>query len=206
MKRTAIAALVVALSACGSDGRPVNIPEVAPGDNEAACQTLCTRDPGDEICTDKHVEFCLAKCRARTNGLAPTCAACIIAAGITINGLMDGNGDSYCTVGGPADMTTCTADCDDAGAVPTPAELSVMCELECAFYMQDTSPLACSDEGADPCRADCAAALAANGRICSQCLLDQTLPTRFCFNDDCDCEPVFDDDTTFGCMELCDAM
>jgi len=208
MTRARMAMLAaIAVAGCGSDKRPVNIPEVAPGEHEADCQTLCTLAADEEICTAKHAEFCVAKCRARTTGLAAPCAQCLIAAGTAIDGYTnETTGDSYCTVGGPADMTACAVECDDAGAVAAPPSLAVLCELECAFYIQGEEPVACTDEGADPCRMACAAALSANGRVCAQCLIDQTIPSLFCFDDDCDCEPIFDDDTGFGCMELCDAM
>ena len=207
MKSSVLTAVMVAMIAgCGGGGgRSVDIPAVAAGEYEADCQSMCALAAGEEICTATHAEFCVAKCRARTNGLAPTCAACLIAAGDTINGYTNQFGDSYCTVGGPAEMTACTAECDDAGAVPSP-EIGVLCELECAFYIQGDNPVACSAEGADPCRADCAATLAAEGRICAQCLIDQTIPSLGCTGDDCDCDPQFDNDPTFGCMDLCDAI
>jgi hypothetical protein len=206
MTRAFTVIFLAAIAACGGGGGgSVDIPAVPAGEYEADCQTLCALAADESICTATHAEFCVAKCRARTNGLAPACADCLITAGTQIDGHTIGE-DNYCTVGGPAEMTACTTECDDAGAVAAPPEIAVLCELECAFYIQGEDPIACSAEGADPCRAECAAALAANGRICSQCLIDQTLPTSFCFGDDCDCEPQFDDDTTFGCTDLCDAI
>jgi len=207
MTRSIMTTLVfAAITACGGGGRPVDIPVVPAGEYEADCQAMCTLAAGEQICTATHAEFCVAKCRARTNGLATTCAACLLAAGTPINGFTNQFGDSYCTVGGPADMTACVAECDDAGAVPSPPSIDVLCDLECDFYIQGEDPIACSAAGADPCRADCAATIAAEGRICAQCLIDQTIPTSSCFGNDCDCEPIFDNDPTFGCMDLCDAI
>jgi hypothetical protein len=200
--------LVAAIAGCGGGGGgPIDVPMVAAGagEYEADCQTLCTPVAGEAICNAEHVEFCVAKCRARTNGLAQTCATCLFTNGSQITGYMQGE-DSYCSIGGPADVDSCVTECDDAGAVATPPEFSVQCDLECGFYVQNDDPFACSADGSAACRADCAAAIAANGRICSQCLIDQTIPTSFCFDNDCDCEPQFDSDTTFGCMELCDAI
>jgi hypothetical protein len=85
-------------------------------------------------------------------------------------------------------------------------ELASLRTLTRTLYMQDPSPLACSSDGSDGCLAECTTTLGARGRVCAQCLIDQTLPTKTCINDDCDCEPVFDDDPTFGCAELCDAV
>jgi hypothetical protein len=208
MTRTMMLTLVVAaIAGCGGGGgRSVDIPVVPAGEYEADCQAMCTLAAGEEICTAAHAEFCVAKCRARTTGLDATCAACLVAMGDTINGYTNEFGDSYCTVGGPADMTACVTECDDAGAVASPPSIDVLCELECAFYIQGDTPVACSAEGADPCRADCAATVASEGRICAQCLIDQTIPSLGCTGDDCDCEPQFDTDTTFGCMDLCDAI
>lgn len=200
-----VVAMTMVLAACGEDARPVNIPTVPAGASEADCQRLCTLAPGDDACTAKHAEFCVASCRARTNGLASTCAACVISRGTQLAGGVDGFGDPFCSTGGPADLSSCDTECDDGGGVPAP-ELSALCELSCNFYMQDTTPLACSADGSADCRAGCTAAVAAQGRLCAQCLIEHTIPSRICINDDCDCEPFFDGDTGFGCMELCDTM
>ena len=196
--------LVVAVVACGDGDRPVTIPVVPAGASEADCQRLCTLASDEAQCTAKHAEFCVASCRARTNGLTPTCAACVIAAGTQLDGFVNGFGDAYCSIGGPAVLSSCTTACDDGGGPPAP-ELATQCDLACNFYMQDPTPLACTADGSADCRAGCAAAVAAKGRICVQCLIEHTSPSRICINDECDCEPYFDDDPTFGCMELCDA-
>jgi hypothetical protein len=80
--------LVLAAAACGEDARPVVVPVVPAGAYEADCQRLCTIPTGDAHCKPKHAEFCVASCRARTNGLTPTCASCLIAAGSTIHGFI----------------------------------------------------------------------------------------------------------------------
>lgn len=203
MKRMVLVALF--LTACGSDERPVNIPMVAPGASEAACQELCTRAAGDEGCGDKHVEFCIASCRVRTNGLTEACASCLVAGGQAIMGGVDSFGDPYCSTGGPADLAACATECDDSGAAPPDATLATFCDLQCGFYMQDPSPLACTADGSAECRSACAAVAASDGRICAQCKIEGTIPSRTCINDDCDCSPFFNDDA-FGCDTLCDAL
>src|SRR6478609_4149590 len=98
----------VLLAGCGGGGktaRPIVIPTVAPGAYETPCQTLCTLASGEKICTATHAEFCLERCRAATQNLPTACADCLIAAGTPITGYT--NGDSYCDVGGPADVTAC---------------------------------------------------------------------------------------------------
>lgn len=198
----AIAALFVA---CGDSGRPVNIPMVPAGAYEADCQRLCTRASGDDSCTAKHAEFCLAECRARTNGLPQACATCLIAAGAVIHGDTDGFGDPTCATGGPASLGACRDECDDAGSAAPDPSLASFCDLTCGFYMSDVDPLACSDEGSADCRSKCASTIAAKGRICAQCTIEQTGTSRTCINNDCDCEPLFDETPPFGCDELCDS-
>lgn len=205
MRTSWIVAVIVALAACGDEARPVNIPEVPAGASEAACQQLCTRAPGDEGCTAKHAEFCVASCRARTNGLSAACASCVIAAGQPI-GSYEQFDETYCEVGGPATLSACAAECDDGGAAPPAPALATLCELQCELYMQDPTPLACSAEGSADCSAGCAAAIAAQGRICAQCLAEQVIPSQVCFDDVCDCSPIFDGDPSFGCETLCDAL
>lgn len=205
MLRVPLVILGVLAAACGGDdGRPVNIPAVAAGAFETDCQRLCTLASGDDHCTAKHAEFCLASCRARTNGLPAACGNCLVAAGAVIHGDVDGFGDPFCAVGGPADLTACATECDDAGAAPSTG-LGVQCQLACTFYMQDTTALACSEDGSAECLAGCNAAVAANGRVCAQCLIEGTIPSRICINDDCDCQPYFDSDPGFACESLCDA-
>lgn len=205
MKRAALVSLVlVAVAGCGSDDRPVNIPVVPTGAFEAACQQLCTRDPADTSCTAKHAEFCLARCRASTNGMTAACGQCLVTGGAAIHGDTDGFGDPYCAVGGSRELSGCRDECDDSGAGPAAPSLADLCELTCAFYMSDVEPLACSDDGAASCRSECATAIAGNGRVCAQCLIEQTGTSRTCINGVCDCEPFFDSDPTFGCATLCD--
>ncbi len=103
-------------------------------------------------------------------------------------------------------ITGCRDQCDDAGAAPAAATLSSLCDLTCGFYMQDEEPLACSAEGAGGCRTECAATIADKARICAQCIIEQTGSSRVCFNDDCDCEPLFNSDPSFSCTSLCDAL
>lgn len=197
------AAVAVMAVACGSEDRPVNIPTVPAGAYEADCQRLCTIASGDDTCTAKHAEFCLAECRARTNGLPQACASCIIAGGTVIHGDSDGFGDPYCETGGPEKLGSCATECDDNGAAGPDPSLASFCELTCAFYMQDEEPLACSDEGASDCRTKCAATIAAKGRLCAQCTIEQTGTSRTCINGKCDCEPLFDETPPFGCDDFC---
>jgi hypothetical protein len=197
----------LAIIACGgsSGGRPVVIPEVPAGAFEADCQKLCARATGESICTAKHAEFCVARCRAVTRDLPAACASCVIAAGRAIKGDVDMlTKDSYCLVGGPADLTSCTAACDDGGAGAPDPNLETLCQLECSFHMQDPKPLACSAQGSADCLTACHATIAARRRICAQCLIEQTNPVRSCINDECDCTPMFRDTTTLGCAKLCD--
>ncbi len=198
----AIILVVLVLIGCGSDERPVNIPVVAPGASEAACQQLCTLTAGDEACTAKHAEFCIASCRIRTNGLAAACADCVIAAGQPIRGGVSFD-EPFCSTGGPADLSACATECDDGGATPPDASLATFCDLQCNFYMQDPTPLACTADGSADCRTACAATVAAEGRLCAQCVIEGTIPSRTCINDSCDCSPFFQSDT-FGCDTLCD--
>jgi hypothetical protein len=189
--------------ACGGGGSGIDIPDVPAGEYETECQALCTIAAGDPVCTAVHAEYCLASCRARTNGMPPVCGDCLIVAGGQIAGAINGNGDSFCFVGGAASITSCPTECDDNGAAgPSPA-LAALCDMECGFYITDPEPLACSDEGSSGCRTECAAAIAAQPRVCAQCLIDQTVPSRSCFGDECDCEPLFDESTMFGCMPVC---
>jgi hypothetical protein len=196
--------VMIATAACGEDTRPVNVPVVPAGAFEADCQRLCTLSAGDAQCTAKHAEFCLASCRAHTNGLPAACGDCLVAAGTTIHGFIGSFDDPYCDVGGPASVTACRAECDEGTGTPSP-DLAALCTLTCAFYMQEPSPLACSSDGAAACLSACTATIGARGRVCAQCLVDQTIPTRSCINGDCDCEPQFSDDPSFDCADLCDA-
>ncbi len=208
MQRSLLGILVVTAAACGSDDRPVNIPAVPTGAFEASCQQLCTLEAGESTCSAKHAEFCVASCRARTNGLTAACGQCLIQAGDPIKGDTDGFGDRYCAVGGPAGLSACRAECDDgmgAAAAPAPS-LASLCDLTCGFYMQDVDPLACSAEGSGDCRTECAATIATKGRICAQCVVEQTGASRTCFNDSCDCQPFFNSDPSFSCTQLCDAL
>jgi hypothetical protein len=203
----ALAVSAALLAACGGGGktaRPIVIPTVAPGAYETPCQTLCTLAPGEKICTATHAEFCLERCRAATQNLPTACADCLIAQGTPIAGYT--NGGSYCDVGGPADVTACEAECDDGGSAPPAPELDTQCQLACGFYVQEPQPLACSAAGSADCLTACRAAIAANGRICAQCLIAQTMPSRVCINDECDCSPSFSSDALFGCANLCDAV
>jgi hypothetical protein len=204
--RLAIACL--ALAACGGDsGRPVVIPDVPAGAYETDCQRLCTRAADESICKPKHAEFCLARCRAVTRGLSTACTDCLIKAGKQIAGDVNTvTNDRYCLVGGPADIGSCTAACDDGGAAGPAPDLDTLCRLECSFHMQDPDPLACSADGSKDCLAACSATIAARGRVCARCLIEQTIPVRTCLGGDCDCSPVFKADTNDGCRTLCDAL
>lgn len=204
MRAPLLLAAALVVGGCGSDDRPVNVPEVPVGAYEADCQRLCTPAAGESICGAKHVEFCVASCRARTNGLSPTCAACVVAAGTALHGFTSGD-DSYCDTGGPAGLMACARECDDAGAAGPEPALATQCELACGFYMQGDSPLACSADGSADCRTACAATIAARGRVCAQCLIDDTVPARICINSACDCEPFFQDDPSLSCTTLCDS-
>jgi hypothetical protein len=200
---TIVATLLIA---CGSDARPVNIPDVAPGESEAACQQLCTRAAGDDGCSAKHAEFCVASCRVRTNGMTAACASCLVAAGEPIHGAVNAFDEPFCVIGGPAELGACEAECDDSGAAPPAPSLAALCDLQCGFYMQDPTPLACTADGSADCRSQCAAAVAGQGRICAQCMIEQTIPSKSCINDDCDCSPFFVGDPSSSCETLCDAL
>lgn len=197
---------VLVLGACGGGGGGgnVDLPVVPAGDFEADCQTLCTLATGEEYCTSVHAEFCVASCRARTNGVPTACGQCLIDQGTQIAGFIGSLDEPYCDTGGAARISACETECDDAGAAGPSADLAALCELECAFYMQDVEPLACSEEGSADCLGQCQVAIAGEGRVCAQCLVDQTIPSQTCINDDCDCEPFFDSDQGFGCDTLCD--
>lgn len=199
-----MAVVAIVVSACGSDTRPVNIPAVAPGESEAACQQLCMRAAGDEGCSATHAEFCVASCRVRTNGLTAACASCVVAAGEPIHGAVNAFDEPFCVIGGPAELDACEVECDDSGAAPPAPSLATLCDLQCGFYMQDPTPLACTADGSADCRTPCAAAVAAQGRICAQCMIEQTIPSKSCINDECDCSPFFVDDPASGCSTLCD--
>lgn len=189
----------------GNTGGAIMIPEVAPGAYETACQSLCTLAAGEKICTATHAAFCVARCRATTQDLPTACADCLIAAGTPIAGFTDSSGDSYCDVGGPADISACATACDDGGSAPPAPELETQCQLACGFYVQEAQPLACSAQGSADCLTACRAAIAADGRICAQCLIGMTIPESACFNNVCDCSPGFRSDTTLDCTTLCDA-
>ena len=205
-----VAAALLVIGACGGGGggggggaRPVVIPTVAAGDSEAACADLCTLAAGDTLCTAKHAEFCVARCRVVTRDLPQACAACLIAAGRHIEGYTSGS-DSYCTVGGPAELGACETECDDAGAAPASAEMETLCELTCGFYMQDPTPLACSVDASADCFTDCRATASVKGRVCAQCTIEQTIPGRVCINDECDCLNTWP--LTTVCESMCDAL
>lgn len=199
-----MAILVMALGACGSDDRPVDIPEVEAGAFEAGCQTLCTRMAGDDGCSAKHAAFCLASCRVRTNGMTAACGQCLITEGDQIHSFTDSFGDLSCTVGGAAGLDACRTECDDAGAAPPAASLSVLCDLECKFYMQDPEPLACSADGSAACLTECSGAVTNQNRVCAQCLIEGVIPSKGCINDACDCDPFFQGDPAVRCASLCD--
>ena len=205
MRRIAVGLLLV-VGACGGGdgGRAVVIPAVAAGDYEMACADLCTLGAADTLCTAKHAEFCVARCRVVTRDLPQACAACLIAAGTHIEGYTNSFGDSYCTVGGPAELGACDSECDDAGAAPASPEMETLCQLTCAFYMQDPSPLACSTDASAECLTDCRATASAQGRVCAQCTTEQIIPGRICINDDCDCANTWP--LTSVCQSMCDAL
>ncbi len=196
--------LVGACGGGGDAGRPVVIPAVAPGAFETQCADLCALTSGDTSCTATHAGFCIARCRLVTANLQPGCAECLIAGGTHIEGYTSGGGDSYCTVGGPAELGACEAECDDMGAAPASPDMQTLCELTCGFYMQDPTPLACSTDASADCFADCRATASARGRICAQCTIEQTIPGRVCINDECDCLNTWP--LTSVCPSLCDTL
>jgi hypothetical protein len=204
MRRASAAILVAAAAACGGDGRAVDIPAVPAGEYEAGCQTLCARADGDEGCTAKHAEFCLASCRARTNGLPAACGECLIAEGRPIAGFTDSFDELACDTGGAAELGACRDACDDAGAAPPAPALAALCELQCRFYMQDATPLACSADGSAACLGECAAAVANQPRVCAQCIAEGVIPSRSCINDSCDCDPFLNPNPAISCSTLCD--
>jgi hypothetical protein len=187
----------------GTTGGTLVVPQVPVGANEAACQKLCTLGAGETICTAKHAEFCVALCRASTRDLPTACADCVLAAGTPIKGDTIGS-DSYCNVGGAAPLTNCATECDDGGGQPAPA-LETLCQLYCSFYTQSPKPFACSVMTATDCLTPCRATIAAHGRVCAQCVTEQTVPGSACINDDCDCMNSFVSSTDSGCETLCDA-
>jgi len=199
--------LAAGLAGCGGNSaRPVVIPDVPAGAFEAGCQQLCTLAPTETVCTAKHAEYCLASCRARTRDLPQACGDCVITAGTPIGGYIDNSSKPpmpYCTVGGPASLETCSTMCDDAGAAGPSADLDVLCQLECSFYMMQKAPVACSMDAAKDCLTSCRSAIAAQPRICAQCLAEQTGHGVICLNGDCDCLNSWE---TFGCDTLCDTM
>jgi hypothetical protein len=203
-----LAGLTAVLAACGGSGggaRSVVIPDVPVGAFEDGCQQLCTLAPGESVCTATHAQFCLALCRAVTRDLPQACGDCLITAGTAISGYVDNfSNTAYCTIGGPASLTTCANACDDAGAAAPSPDLEVLCQLECSFYMQERAPLACSMGASADCLAACRSTIAAQPRICAQCVIDQTAPGQACINNDCDCANTFMSSTTLGCDTLCD--
>jgi hypothetical protein len=182
------------------------VPVVPPGDHEAACQSLCTLATGEKVCTAKHAEFCVARCRASTRGLPAACADCLLSTGngIPISGETI-SGDSYCTVGGAAKLTACPTACDDGGGAPPASDLETLCQLYCGYYVQAPMAIACSTASAADCLAACRATVASKGRVCAQCLIEQTRPGESCINDACDCVNSFDNDPSFSCTTLCDS-
>jgi hypothetical protein len=213
-----LAVLPMILVACaGGNGGPggnggssggktaIVVPVVAAGVHEADCQRLCTLAATDTICTSAHAELCVALCRASTRDLPEACATCLLAAGTPLAGSTDSFGDKYCSLGGAAGLTACTTACDDAGGAAPSPDLETLCQLQCAFYTQDPVPFACTTSAAAPCLTSCRAAIAAHGRVCAQCLTEQTIPGRVCINNDCDCDITFEDSTS-SCMSLCDTL
>jgi hypothetical protein len=202
------AALAFVLGGCGGDsssnGRPYVVPVVPAGASEAGCQTLCTLSATETVCTAQHVEFCIASCRASTQGLPAACADCLIANGRPIEGGVDSGGEGFCSVGSLGEISFCSTQCDDAGATPPAPDLETQCQLACGFYTDNPVPFACSADASADCLGACRVAIAARGRICAQCLIGQTLPGSVCFNDDCDCLISFDATVNFTCSMLCD--
>lgn len=201
--------VTAALAACGggnNGGRPVVIPDVPVGAFEAGCQQLCTLAAGETVCTAKHAQYCLESCRARTRDLPQACGDCLITTGTPISGFVDtADHTPYCTVGGPGSLTTCATACDDAGAAPPSPDLELFCQLECSFYMDQGTPLACSMSASADCLSACRSAIAAQPRICAQCLIEQTGHGQICLNSDCDCINTFTM-SMFGCDTLCDTL
>jgi len=205
-------ALTSALTACGGGGgggggaAAIVIPVVPTGAFEAGCQQLCTLSPNETVCTAKHAEFCLELCRARTRDLPQTCGDCLIAVGTPISGYVDNFSNTpYCTVGGPALLTTCANQCDDAGAAAASPDLDLLCQLECSFYMDQRTPFACAMSDAADCLAACRTAIAAQPRVCAQCQVERTEHGQVCINSDCSCANNFPM-PAFGCDALCDTM
>jgi hypothetical protein len=183
---------------------------VPAGDHEAACASLCTLAAGETICTAKHAEYCLARCRVITNGLPAACASCVLATGAAspIAGFTVGT-ENYCGVGGPAKLSDCAADCDDHGAGQPDPDLDALCELQCGFYFELAKPFACPPASSADCLAGCKSAVASKERICAQCLGEHVLGGQSCINDACTCESSFHDETsafTSDCSTLCDSM
>jgi hypothetical protein len=204
-------ALTASLGACGgSDGPPpIVVPEVPVGAFEAGCQQLCTLGATERICTPKHSEFCVARCRAATRDLPQACGDCLIAGATPILGTPDPEFGDTCNAGhvGSVSSSSCRAVCDDAGAAPPSPDLDVLCQLECMFYTDDPTPFACSvDAVGDDCLIPCQAAIAAQGRICAQCMIGENVGHgEICFNEVCECLNTLSS-SMFGCETLCDTM
>jgi hypothetical protein len=202
------ACLLAIVLSCGggggsNPGQSVVIPEVPPGAHETACQDLCMLRAGETICTAKHAEYCMARCRASTRDLPVACADCVLSAskahpieGVTIAS------NSYCTIGGPGDLSACATECDDKNAQPAP-DLDTLCQLYCSFYVQEPKPRVCPEASSADCLSACRATIGAKGRVCAQCLIEQTIPGISCIGDDCQCLNSFNDGTASACMSLC---
>jgi hypothetical protein len=205
-----LSVLAPVFAACGGGGggggKTVTIPEVPVGAFEAGCQQLCTLAPNETVCTAKHAYYCLQNCRARTRDLPSACGDCLITAGTPIAGYVDNATNTpYCTVGGPADLVTCASVCDDAGAAAPSPDLDLFCQLRCSFYMKEKTALACSMTAASECLMPCRDNIAAQPRICAQCMIEQTGQNQICMNSNCDCVNTFP--TSSGtCDTLCDTL
>jgi hypothetical protein len=217
----ALVAVVCVAASCGGGGgggttggagstgmsAAVVLPSVPAGDHEAACASLCTLAAGETICTAKHAEYCLDRCRVITSGLPAACASCVLGTGATpIAGFMVGT-DSYCGVGGPAKLSDCASDCDDHGGGQPDPDLEALCELECGFYFELPKPFACPAASSADCLTGCRSAIASKERICAQCLAEHVLGGQSCINDACTCESSFHDESSAfasECTTLCD--
>jgi len=221
-QRGALVAVACVAASCGGggggttgaggstgSGSGVVLPSVPAGDHEAACMSLCTLAPGETICTAKHAEYCLDRCRVITNGLPAACADCVLGAGASpIAGFTVGS-DSDCSFGGPARLSDCAQDCDDHGGGQPDPDLDVLCELQCDFYFVLPAPYACPPASSADCLAGCKSAVASKERICAQCLAEHVLGGRSCVNDDCMCLSQFHDESSAfasDCSTLCDLL
>ena len=171
-------ALTAALGACGSDSpTPVVIPDVPVGAFEAGCQELCTLGDTETICTPKHSEFCVARCRAATRDLPQACGDC---RSPRARPSWDPRTVSA-TAATPAASAICrlrrAGRCATTPAPPRRRRTSTSSASSSACSTPTTArAFACSvDAVGDDCLVPCQATIAMQGRICAQCVVGENV-------------------------------